>query len=221
MDRDEHVGLLVAGPLDANAMRQEVISLTRQNGAHARFPVDSVLEPPRNCQRDILFARARSAQGAGIVAAMTGVDCHNDVATAGRGRSLHNNWRRVDGRSFRRAHDCSVARHEIQNQPMAEIALRLNREHSRSRRRGQVNYQTQIRALCTCTQLFGESLTRRHRDLPFSNRADVMSTTTRSGFRSVSDCVVGGAGQIEDNAGRIRTGPETYIPDHYSRSGER
>ncbi|MNZ51041.1 hypothetical protein D3C78_688460 [compost metagenome] len=101
MDRDEQVGTLLAGDLGTLAQRDEVVAAAHQLGAKATLAVDLALKLAGNRQHHVLLAHTTRAEGARILAAVTGIDGDDDVALAARHRWQRGGRTRFGG-SFRR-----------------------------------------------------------------------------------------------------------------------
>ncbi len=91
MDAHEQVGLHAPRLLHAHAQRHEEVGVAREEGAHRvavdAAGVDAVAQPVRDLQHDVLLARAVGADGAGVFAAVAGIERDDDdaVGAAGRG----------------------------------------------------------------------------------------------------------------------------------------
>jgi hypothetical protein len=85
VNRDEEIGARVVGDLHALAVRDEIIAIADQHGAHAGLIVDLGSELLGDGEHYVLFARAASPEGAGVLAAVAGVDHDDDLAAACRG----------------------------------------------------------------------------------------------------------------------------------------
>ena len=82
MDRNEHVGLRDARAPDPVAQDEKLIAIACQDRAHSGLAVDPLREGSRNGQRDIFFPRAAVAYRARVLAAVAGIDRHDDIAAA-------------------------------------------------------------------------------------------------------------------------------------------
>ena len=92
VDGHEQIRLLRARAAHAVAQRHEVIAVAGEHRLHAGLGIHAALERARDGERHVLLARAVHADGAGILAAVTGVDGDDEIAGLGR-RVL-----RLDGR---------------------------------------------------------------------------------------------------------------------------
>jgi hypothetical protein len=81
MDRDEHVCLVVARLDDSAAQADESIGVPHHHGAHTILAIDRRCEPPRDRERHLFFMCAASADGARVLATVTGIHRNHEVAT--------------------------------------------------------------------------------------------------------------------------------------------
>ncbi len=88
VDRDEQVGLDAARLLDALVQRHEEVGVARQHRAHVRVGVDPVAQQHGDRQHHVLLVQAGRAAGAGILAAVAGIDGDDDEAVDLRLREL-------------------------------------------------------------------------------------------------------------------------------------
>ena len=88
MDADEQIGLHPAGFLHPLLQGDEKVGFTGQHGAHGQDAlarahagaVDAVAQAQGDLQHHIFFARATLAQGAGVFAAVSGVQRDHHIA---------------------------------------------------------------------------------------------------------------------------------------------
>ena len=85
MDRDEEVALVLVGDRGAALERQEGVGGAGQDDAHAEPRGQPVGERAGELQRQVLLGRAARADGAGLGAAVAGVE--DDRADAARART--------------------------------------------------------------------------------------------------------------------------------------
>ena len=90
MDADKQIGLHLSGLLHSHMQGNKVVGVAREIGANGvaidRTCIDTVAQAVRQTQHHVLFARAAGPDGAGILAAMTGVECDDDQAVGGGAR---------------------------------------------------------------------------------------------------------------------------------------
>ena len=86
MDRNEQVGLVLAGDADAVVEPQEVVGLARQTHVVAAVRLELGLQLIREGQRDLLFDRAVQPLRAAVDAAMAGVDHDGERRWSGNAR---------------------------------------------------------------------------------------------------------------------------------------
>jgi len=84
MERDQQIGAALARPTDSLAQREQAVVVAQQHCLEAGDSVDLDGEQPGEHQRDLLFGQAAGA-GAGVDAAMAGIDRHDDLAAGGVG----------------------------------------------------------------------------------------------------------------------------------------
>ncbi len=82
VDGNEEVRLGTARDDHALAQGNEDVAAACQDGPHAALLIDSLRQQTGDCERDVLLFGAAAADGAGVLAAMSGIDRHDDV-TAG------------------------------------------------------------------------------------------------------------------------------------------
>src|SRR6202042_316760 len=80
VDRDEQVGLVVAGDLETLRKLDEIVAVAGENGLHAGLAVDAGLKVTGDRQRDVFLQRAVWAVRALILAAVTGIDTDHHLA---------------------------------------------------------------------------------------------------------------------------------------------
>jgi hypothetical protein len=89
MDRDEEVGLHAPRFLHALGEGHVVVAVAHQHRAHVRLLVDARLQAAGDGERHVLLLRAVAAARARVLAAVAGVDRHDDQAVdLGRGGGL-------------------------------------------------------------------------------------------------------------------------------------
>ena len=78
MNADEQIRLHAPRFLYPHMQRYEIVAIARKKGAHGAAPdlrvVDALAQQTGNAQRHVFFARAAWANGAGVFAAVTGID---------------------------------------------------------------------------------------------------------------------------------------------------
>ncbi|MNY01470.1 hypothetical protein D3C86_1340020 [compost metagenome] len=80
VDRHEQVGLHAPRLLHAHVQRHEEVRVARHHRAHIGLGVDLGAQPVRDLEHHVLLARAGRANGAGVLAAVTGVQGHGQQA---------------------------------------------------------------------------------------------------------------------------------------------
>ena len=89
MDRHEEVGLHLARLLNTHVKWHEIVGVPGEHDAHVRHLLDLRLQAASDRQHHVFFPTAAAADGAGVFAAMTRVECDRDQAVElrrGRGR---------------------------------------------------------------------------------------------------------------------------------------
>lgn len=78
--RDEHVGVVAPSHFRPLAQRNEHVAVAHQARLEAFLAVDPPRQQAGDGQRHVLFALALATDRAGVLAAMAGIDHHEDVA---------------------------------------------------------------------------------------------------------------------------------------------
>ena len=82
VDGHEHVRAAATCNLGSAPETDIVVAVANHYRLHARRAVDAALESAGNGQHDVLFLNPRSGDGAGIFAAVSGIDGDDDLAPA-------------------------------------------------------------------------------------------------------------------------------------------
>ena len=80
MNRHEQIGALVARDGRTLSQREVVVAFARQLAAITRRIVEQSLQFLRNGERDVFLLHFADADGAGVLAAVTGIDRDDEVA---------------------------------------------------------------------------------------------------------------------------------------------
>ena len=200
MNGYEQVSLGLPGALGSRAMRQIVIAIPDQDGLHAGLRANFFSKESGNAQHDVLFAHPSRTRGAGILAAVPGVDGDHHGPPAGRIGAGHAPDRR------RRRH----RRSQIDDQPVSVNAVGIEHEAVGMRRLIEVEHHAQHAAgTGPGTQFrdespgFGEIGGRRH-------SAVVEIDDQPVGVLKTEYVMGGGPVEVEDHARGLRTRPESY-----------
>ena len=136
MYRQEHVGPGIARATNALAMRDVVVAVADQHGAHAGRLIDAPGEFARDLEHHGLLERAAVADRTWILAAMSGIDRDDDVARA----LLRRMYCRHDASRVRRGRRDGA---ELDEQPVTAVRGRGNARGARLVARGRLDDEPQ------------------------------------------------------------------------------
>ncbi len=208
MNRDEEIRVRLVRDLHSLAMRDEIVAVAHEHGAHAGLRVDLGRELARDREHDILLPRAAATARAGILAAVPRVDRDDDVATA------------IGRRLRRAAHDGRrLRRRQIHDEAVAVLVVRREQERLRFGRLVELEHEAQLAA---------RPRTRAQRRDGALRLGQIEAGRGR-GARQIDDHAIGtgqrehamldGPAQLEDDAGAFRTGPRADVLHGGGRRG--
>ncbi|KPY69429.1 Uncharacterized protein ALO94_05583 [Pseudomonas syringae pv. spinaceae] len=209
---DEHVGIGFMRELDTLAQRHKEIVIAHQAHIKTLLALQAFGQQLGDRQHHIFLALATRPDSTWVLAAMTGVDHHHDVA-AGARFALDGNrhGRRQLGHLYRRT---SRGTH-VQHQPVTLPAFRAEQEAVELHRRSQVQHDARViaRAVMTGTNRFdNRAIQRQLAEIASQPRtADINDQTVgrsqREGF------VLHRAAQVEHQPQLVVGPPKACITD--------
>ena len=138
MNGDEQIGALLPGDFHAPAQADVVITPPHQDRAHAALVLDLAAELFGDGEHHDLLPRALAADGAGILATVTGIDGDDQISELG-------------GVAWRRAFDAFLQRLfgialvvQIHHQAIAVLLVGLEKKAARAYGLAQIEYHAQI-----------------------------------------------------------------------------